>query len=149
MIDGVKIHHLNRICDERGSIWHMLRNDAEHFESFGEIYFATIYPGAIKGWHEHTKQTQNYAVVSGMIKLVLYDNREKSETFQKLIEVYLGDEDYKLVTIPPGVVNGYKSITPEKAIVANCSTIPHQAGEMIRYKPNQSFINYDWEIQNS
>ena len=149
MIESVKLNNLNRICDERGSIWHMLRSDSEHFEQFGEIYFATIYPGVIKGWHEHTKQTQNYAVVTGMIKLVLYDNRVNSPTYQKLEEVFVGDENYKLVTIPPGVVNGYKSITPERAIVANCSTLPHQPGEMIRYDPNDSFIDYTWDVKGS
>lgn len=149
MIEGVKINKLNRICDERGSIWHMLRNDADHFEAFGEIYFATIYPGAIKAWHEHTQQTQNYAVISGMIKLVLYDNRQTSKTFKNLMEVFIGDENYQLVTIPPGIVNGYKSITPDRAIVANCANLPHTPNEMIRYDPKESFIDYNWEVQNS
>ena len=149
MIEGVKIHELNRICDERGSIWHMLRSDAKHFEKFGEIYFATIYPGVVKGWHEHTLQTQNYAVVDGMIKLVMYDNRPTSNTFQTLMEVFLGDENYKLATIPPGVINGYKSITQNRAIVANCSTLPHSPGEMIRHDPHNCFIEYNWNVTDS
>lgn len=149
MLAGVKIHNLNRICDERGSIWHMLRSDADHFEQFGEIYFATIYPGVVKGWHEHTEQTQNYAVVSGMIKLVLYDNRPNSETFQMIQEIFIGDENYKLVTIPPGIINGYKSITSGRAIVANCSTLPHRQGEMIRHNPHDCFIKYTWEVKSS
>ena len=149
MIEGVRIHELNRICDERGSIWHMLRSDAEHFEKFGEIYFATIYPGVVKGWHEHTLQTQNYAVVDGMIKLVMYDNRPTSNTFQTLMEVFLGDENYKLATIPPGVINGYKSLTPSRAIVANCSTLPHSPGEMIRHDPHNCFIKYNWNVKDS
>lgn len=149
MLEDVKITDLKRICDERGSIWHMLRCDSEHFEKFGEIYFATIYPGVIKGWHEHTEQTQNYAVIAGMIKLVLYDNRVNSPTYKKLAEVFVGDENYKLVTIPPGIVNGYKSITPDRAIVANCATLPHRSGEMIRYDPQESFIDYSWDVKNS
>ena len=149
MIEGVTIHELNRICDERGSIWHMLRSDAEHFEKFGEIYFATVYPGVVKGWHEHTLQTQNYAVIDGMIKLVMYDNRPTSNTFQTLMEVFLGDENYKLATIPPGVINGYKSLTPNRAIVANCSTLPHSTGEMIRHDPHNCFIEYNWNVTDT
>ena len=76
MINDVIITKLKKIPDERGTILHMLRNDSPHFDKFGEIYFSTAYPGVIKGWHEHTKQTQNYAVVTGMIKLVLIDNRK-------------------------------------------------------------------------
>ena len=71
MIDGVLIHSLRQIPDERGKIMHMLRCDDPHFEQFGEIYFSVVYPGVIKGWHIHRAMTLNYAVVSGMIKLVL------------------------------------------------------------------------------
>ena len=59
---------------------HMMRADDPLFEQFGEIYFSTVYPGAIKGWHMHKEMTLNYAVVLGMIKLVLYDEREGSPT---------------------------------------------------------------------
>jgi dTDP-4-dehydrorhamnose 3,5-epimerase len=79
-INDVIITPLKKISDERGCIMHMLRADAPHFEQFGEIYFSTAYPSVIKGWHEHTKQVQNYAVIDGMIKLVLYDNRKNSST---------------------------------------------------------------------
>ena len=48
----------------------------------------------IKGWHEHTKQTQNYCVIKGMIKLVLYDNRKNSETYKELNELFIGDKNY-------------------------------------------------------
>jgi len=146
-IEGVLIKPLRKIPDERGSIMHMLRNDDEHFEQFGEVYFSTAYPGAIKGWHEHTKQVQNYAVVFGMIKLVLYDNRKDSETYKELIEIFMGDLNYVLVRIPTGVINGYKCIGDKTSIVANCSTLPHVAdGEMIRYDPLSDIVPYKWDL---
>ena len=81
---GVIITDLRKIPDERGAIFHMLRKNDKHFIEFGEIYFSIAYPGIIKGWHEHKKQIQNYAVVEGMIKLVLFDNRKN----QKVIESF-------------------------------------------------------------
>ena len=66
------INKLKQIPDERGAIYHMLRRDNSHFIEFGEIYFSIAFPGKIKGWHEHTKQIQNYAVIYGKIKLVLF-----------------------------------------------------------------------------
>ena len=78
MIDGVEIISLKQIPDERGKVMHMLRCDSEHFEKFGEIYFSCVYPGAIKGWHGHKKMTLNYAVVKGMVKLVLYDPEDRN-----------------------------------------------------------------------
>ena len=147
-IEGVIIKNLKKIPDERGSIMHMLRSDDEIFEKFGEIYFSTAYPGVIKGWHEHKEQIQNYAVIQGMIKLVLFDNRESSSTYKNLIEVFMGDLNYVLVRIPTGIINGYKCIGDKTAIIANCATIPHKAsGEMNRYDPlSNELIPYKWDI---
>ena len=74
-IEDVLLTPLRRIPDERGMILHMLRSDQQHFLQFGEIYFSTIYPNVVKGWHIHKEMTLNYAVPVGMIKLVLYDER--------------------------------------------------------------------------
>ena len=55
MIEGASSSPLRRIPDERGTIMHMLRRDDPHFLEFGEIYFTTIYQGAVKGWHRHAR----------------------------------------------------------------------------------------------
>lgn len=144
MIDGVEINQLNIIPDERGMILKMLRNDDPVFKEFGEIYFSVIYPGVVKGWHIHKKMTLNYAVVSGSIKLVLYDNREDSPTKGEVQEIFLGRENYKLVTIPPMVWNGFKGVGTESAIVANCATLPHDPDEIDRMDPFENDIPYDW-----
>ncbi len=148
MIDGVKIVPLKKIPDERGTIMHMLRCDSPDFEKFGEIYFSTVYPGAIKGWHIHKEMTLNYAVVHGMIKLVLYDDRPGSKTKGELQEIFLGSENYALVKIPPLVWNGFKGMGTETGIVANCSTVPHSAGEIERMDPFDKRIPYDWALKH-
>ncbi|MFC1977607.1 dTDP-4-dehydrorhamnose 3,5-epimerase family protein [Chloroflexota bacterium] len=146
MIAGVKLKPLSKIIDERGMIMHMLRCDDPDFEKFGEIYFSTAYPGTIKGWHEHTQQTQNYAVIQGVIKLVLYDNRPDSPTYKELMEIFTGEDNYQLIRIPPGVINGFKAIGTKTALVANCTTLPHQPNEMIRYEPLGDKVPYKWDI---
>ncbi len=146
MIDGVKITPLRQILDERGKIMHMLRCDAPGFQGFGEIYFSCVYPGAIKGWHIHSRMTLNYAVPHGHIKFVLYDDREGSPTRGELQEVFLGPDNYCLVTVPPFVWNGFKGIGDEMAIVANCSSIPHDPDEIDRLDPFDPAIPYNWEI---
>ena len=148
MIEGVKIIPLKQIPDERGKIMHMLRCTDPHFEKFGEVYFSVAYPNVIKGWHLHTKQTQFYAVISGMIKLVLFDERKDSKTKGELMEIFTGEDNYQLIRIPVGVVNGYKTIGVKTAIVANCATEPHDPDEMKRYDPLISHIKYDWSIKH-
>lgn len=146
MIEGVLIHPLRKICDERGKIMHMLRCDAPHFEQFGEVYFSTAYPGVIKGWHEHTRQVQFYAVPVGMIKLVLWDNRPDSPTYRELMELFTGEDAYQLVRIPTGVINGYKVIGTKEAMVANCATLVHEPDEMLRYDPLGDKVPYSWDL---
>lgn len=146
MIDGVLIKPLKQISDERGKIMHMMRSDDPHFEDFGEIYFSVVYPDVIKGWHLHTQMTLNYAVVSGMIKLVLYDARKESPTKGELHELYIGEDNYALVKIPPGIYNGFKGIGVKPAIVANCSDIPHDPEEIKRIDPFSKDISYNWDL---
>ncbi|MCX6731158.1 MAG: dTDP-4-dehydrorhamnose 3,5-epimerase family protein [Candidatus Roizmanbacteria bacterium] len=146
MIDGVIVTQLKKIADERGTIMHMLRKDSPVFEEFGEIYFSTVYPGVVKGWHIHSKMTLNYAVVHGMIKLVLYDDRKGSRTHGELMEIFIGDDNYCLVTIPPAIWNGFKCIGTKTAIVANCATHLHEVGEIKRLEPKCTSIPYKWEI---
>jgi dTDP-4-dehydrorhamnose 3,5-epimerase len=148
MIEGVFIHPLRQIPDERGKIMHMLRADDAHFEQFGEIYFSMVYPGVIKGWHIHRQMTLNYAVVAGMIKLVLYDDRPDSPTQGQVQELFIGESNYVLVKIPPGIWNGFKGIGITPAIVANCATHPHEPDEITRLDPFDNTIPYDWSLRH-
>jgi len=146
MIDGVMVTPLKQILDERGKIMHMLRSDSDNFKGFGEIYFSCVYPGAIKGWHIHSRMTLNYAVPHGHIKFVLYDDRPESPTKGELQELFLGQDNYCLVTVPPFVWNGFKGIGTEMAIVANCTDISHDPTEIDRLDPFDPRIPYKWDI---
>jgi dTDP-4-dehydrorhamnose 3,5-epimerase len=148
VIQGVELHPLKQIADERGKIMHMLRCDDPWFRQFGEVYFSVVYPGAIKGWHLHRRMTLNYAVVSGVIKLVLYDDREGSATRGELAELYAGEDNYCLITIPAMVWNGFKGIGVKPAIVANCATEPHSPDEIVRMDPFSEKIPYDWSLKH-
>lgn len=146
MIKGIAITPLKKIPDERGTIIHMLRNDSPLFHTFGEIYFSTVYPGVVKGWHLHEKMTLNYAVIQGMIRLVLYDDRKDSPSRGQLQEIFTGEDNYSLITIPPGIWNGFKGIGVKTAIVANCSDIPHDPKEIKRMDFINDVIKYNWDI---
>ena len=148
MISGIKITPKKQIFDERGKIMHMLRSDEKIFKKFGEIYFSSTSPGAVKAWHKHKKMTLNYVVVSGKIKLVLFDDRKNSKTYGRIQEIYLSTENYFLVTVPPMIWNGFKAIDNKSAIVANCSDIPHDPKEIVRIPFNSEIIPYDWSMKN-
>ncbi|HMA05461.1 MAG TPA: dTDP-4-dehydrorhamnose 3,5-epimerase family protein [Methanomicrobiales archaeon] len=144
----MKVEPLAQILDERGKVMHMLRRDSPDFLGFGEIYFSCVYPGAVKAWHLHREMTLRYAVPVGEVKLVLFDDRPGSPTKGELQEIFLGPDNYRLVTIPPLIWNGFKGVGPTMALVANCATIPHDPGEIERRDPADPSIPYDWGIHH-
>jgi dTDP-4-dehydrorhamnose 3,5-epimerase len=148
MIDGVKIVPLRQIVDERGKIMHMVKATDEHFVGFGEIYFSCAWPGTVKAWHIHQTMTVNNAVISGRAKLVLYDMRPESPTRGELQEVYIGEDNYSLVQMPPGIANGYKAYGDKLVILANCASEPHDPQEMLRLDPFTPEIPYRWDLKH-
>jgi len=149
MIDGVKITSRNIIPDDRGRIMHIMKCSDQQFKTFGEVYCSTVYPGVIKGWHMHKKMTLNYLVLKGNIKFVLYDDRPESLTYKQIQEIYMGENQYVMVTVPPLVWNGFKGIGTEEAMVINFTDIPHDPNEIVRMDPHKNgMIEYDWSIRD-
>ena len=147
MIDGVKVKPLKVIPDERGRLMEMLRADDEVFEKFGQVYVTTTYPGVVKAWHKHMKQSDNMACVAGMIKIVLFDGRDGSKTSRELSEIYAGVHNPVLVHIPAGVYHGWKCISQEEAVVVNAPTEAYdrEHPDEQRLDPHGDDIPYDWE----
>jgi dTDP-4-dehydrorhamnose 3,5-epimerase len=147
MIEGVKIKRLKVIPDERGRLMEMLRSDDDLFIAFGQVYLTTAYPGVVKGWHYHKKQTDTMVVVKGMMKIVLYDNREGSSTKGEVNEFFMGIHNPLLLQIPPLLMHGFKCISDEEAMVINCptETYDYENPDEFRIDPHQNEIPYEWE----
>lgn len=149
MIDGVKTKTLVTHADERGWLFEILRADDSLFLKFGQAYITAVYPGVVKAWHCHAKQTDHFAVVSGMAKLVLADLREDSPTRGEINEFLIGDQNRMLVQIPPGVYHGLKGIGTATALALNCPTESYDAArpDEIRLPYTCDEIPYDWDIR--
>ena len=147
MIDGVKIKKLKVIPDERGRLMEILRNDDDLFIKFGQMYMTTAYPGVVKAWHYHKKQTDNMSVLKGMMKIVLYDSRDESPTKGEVNEFFAGEHNSLLIQIPRGLYHGFKCISDNEAIVINCPTEVYNYKEPDEYRidPHSTEIPYNWE----
>jgi len=148
MINDVVITPLRQICDERGKVMKMISRTDAVFREFGEVYFSVAYPNVIKGWHIHKRMTLNYAVPVGHIKFVLYDDRQDSSTRGEIQEIFLGPDNYCLVTVPPLIWNGFKCIGSEAAMVANCANISHDPHESDKRDPFDKTFPYDWALKH-
>jgi dTDP-4-dehydrorhamnose 3,5-epimerase len=146
VIEGVRIKPLKMIPDERGFVMEMLRDDDDVFQRFGQVYLSVVYPGVVKGWHYHAKQTDHFVIVKGMAKVVLYDRREGSKSRGEVNEFFMGEHNPILLVIPPHVLHGMKGIGTEPAYLVNTPTehYVHAQPDEFRMAPDDPSIPYDW-----
>jgi dTDP-4-dehydrorhamnose 3,5-epimerase len=145
-IEGVKVKPLRLIPDDRGWLLEILRcDDAELFSKFGQVYVSATYPGVVKAWHYHERQVDNFACITGMVKLVLIDTRPGSPTEGTVNEFWIGAQNPMVVQVPNLVYHGWKNIGQEVALVLNVPTEPYRYGDPDEYRIEpHGTLPYDW-----
>jgi dTDP-4-dehydrorhamnose 3,5-epimerase len=149
VIEGVEVKKLVTNADERGALTEIVRNDEPFFVTFGQCYVSVSYPGVIRAWHYHKKQTDYFCCIKGMIKVPLYDGREGSATHGEINEFFIGERNLAVVKIPIGVMHGFKVVGDEPAYLLNFPTEPYRRDDPDEYRvPYDSpDIPYDWSIK--
>jgi dTDP-4-dehydrorhamnose 3,5-epimerase len=149
MIDGVRFKPLRLIPDDRGYLMEVLRDDDELFERFGQCYISATYPGIVKAWHAHQRQTDNFCCVHGNVKVGLYDGRENSPTFGEIQAVVVGELNRTLVQIPPGVWHGWVCLGHDLALVLNVPTehYDYENPDELRRPWNDPSIPFEWHVK--
>jgi dTDP-4-dehydrorhamnose 3,5-epimerase len=150
MIEGVIIKELQVHKDvsdseqhqgeKEGFLMEVLREDDDLMKKFGQTVFTVSYPGTIKAFHWHKKQDDLWFISSGTAKIVLYDKREDSKTKGETQVVMAGEDDYKLILIPQGVVHGYQ-VVGNKPV----SLFYHVTEMYDTHNPDEQRIPYDDE----
>jgi dTDP-4-dehydrorhamnose 3,5-epimerase len=146
LIEGVKSKTLRVIPDDRGWLMEILRaDDPELFTRFGQVYVSATYPGVVKAWHYHERQVDNFACITGMVKLVLIDTRPGSPTEGTVNEFWIGAQNPMVVQVPNLVYHGWKNIGQEVALVLNVPTEPYRYGDPDEYRIEpHGTLPYDW-----
>lgn len=124
-IDGVHIKPLAFFEDDRGWLSELLReddikdelNDASIMPTM--CYISMTRPGIARGPHEHAQQTDYFAFISSTFKLVLWDRREGSPTYNNRIVKFCGERNPCYAVVPPGVVHAYKNVGISDGTVIN------------------------------
>jgi dTDP-4-dehydrorhamnose 3,5-epimerase len=79
----------------------------------------TTLPGRIRGWGLHQESTDRLFVVSGLVKIVVFDGRRNSPSFGKISEFTVSERNPGLLLIPPNLYHGWKNIGTTEAIIIN------------------------------
>lgn len=143
---GVVVTPLKLVANERGRLLEVQRSDDPHFPGFGQIYVTQSFAGVVKAWYRHRVQVDQIAAISGLVKLVLYDDREGSPTNGMITEIYMGELAPKLVLIPPGIWHGFKAVGETSAFLVHLNDQPFMshAPDEERLDAATAKIPYSW-----
>jgi dTDP-4-dehydrorhamnose 3,5-epimerase len=98
----------------------------------------------------HKLQSDRYFLVTGSIRVVLYDGRTRSPT-QGRFEVHnLTRLAPGLLLIPPGVWHADQNWGDDEAILMNFPTRPYDpdAPDKYRVDPHSGEIPFDWTLRD-
>jgi len=127
-------------------VMEILRDDDEMFVRFGQVYVSAAFPGVVKAWHCHQRQTDSFCVLRGNAMIGLYDDREVSPTCGQAQGIVCGELKPLVVQIPPLVWHGFRAVGGEMAVVLNISTEHYNADEPdeLRRPLDDPAIPFDW-----
>ena len=147
-IDGVVIKKLVTHPDDRGYLREVLRDDDDLLTQFGQTVVTKTHPGVIKAFHWHHHQDDLWYVAAGMARVVLYDRRPGSPTYQETQVVYAGEDNPVLILIPAGIAHGYQVLGNQPVLlfytVTRCYDSANPDEERIPY--DDPSIGFDWSI---
>ena len=150
MIYGVKVKKLNIICDDRGFLTEVLKFGEETFRNIKQTTYTETYPGVIKAFHYHKKQTDIWFVVKGMAQVVLYDLRKTSPTKGETNVFYMGEKNPILLLIPPMVAHGYRVLGNQPVGLFYHTDKPYNPKKPDEYRIpfDDPKIGFDWTTKN-
>lgn len=142
VIEGVVLTPLKSIFQAKGNVLHAMKKSDPGFNGFGEAYFSTVNCGDVKGWKKHLRMTMNLVVPVGEIRFVIYDGRNESSTKGSFFDVYLSQQNYQRLTVPPGVWMGFKGLGGNLNLLLNIADLAHDPDESENVSLDS--IPYDW-----
>jgi dTDP-4-dehydrorhamnose 3,5-epimerase len=148
-IEGVVYSRAITHVDHRGSLTEVVNFDDPFWdEPVVYSYCFTIRPGRIKGWGMHLKQADRYFLTTGSVRVVLYDGRVGSPTYEQFAEFHLADASRGRLLIPPGVWHADQNWGDTEAALMNFPTRPfnHADPDKHRIDPHSGLIPFDFTL---
>jgi len=111
LLAGVEVREVRNIVTRNGLTTEVYRSDWQAGSApVAQTLYVSLRPGAVSAWHCHETQLDRIFVVAGSMKLVLFDDRERSPTLGQINEFFLDRARPTLVTVPPGIWHGVQNL---------------------------------------
>lgn len=119
-IDGVEVREVKHVVTANGHTTELFREDwGVVRRPVVQMIHVSLRAGALSAWHMHKLKTDYLFVVGGIVKLVLYDDRDGSPSKGQLDVLHLSGMRPMLVVIPPGVWHGLQALSAEGCSFVN------------------------------
>ncbi len=142
MIDGLQVRELPSQAGAAGLAIELWQGEPARGHLASSCY--NLFPGIIEAWRVNERSFERVICLRGMIKLVTCDRRPDSPTRDEVSELFLGEYRYREITIPPGVLRGWKAIGDMPALIL--SILEGEAGESRAIGAEEAGVPYDWKI---
>lgn len=106
----------------------------------GDINITWAYPGRVVAWHRHQKQSDHWFVIKGFLKVGLLDD------LGQVRWVYLGENDRKVLTIPPGIWHGYMVLGEQEAVLMYYITSKYNPEDPDEERLSVEEAGIDWSV---
>ena len=150
-IEGVELVRLAPHVDHRGALTEVFDpGQAFWRDPLVYSYAVTIRPGRIKGWGMHKLQADRYFIAAGCVRVVLYDGRTNSSTYERYAEFHFTETSPGLLRIPPGVWHADQNWGERDVVIMNFPTRPYDHANPDKYRidPHSGEIPFDWALRD-
>lgn len=137
-LPGVFVTQERVIPTRGGPVKHAMKRASDGYRDFGEAYFSTVEPKAIKGWKKHTRMTLNLVVASGDIAFFVADDRN-GRPDDKIYVVTLGAGNHGRLTVAPGYWMAFAGASADPSLLLNIADIPHDPAEGVTLDLDEAF----------
>ena len=119
-IEGLRFRPARPVPHEDGHVVEVARAD---WPVLGgpvvQVHTTTTLPGRIRAWGLHQRSTDRLFVVSGLIRLAVFDGRTGSPSFGQVNSLLVSELSPGLLIVPPNLYHGWKNIGATEAVIIN------------------------------
>lgn len=146
MIDGLVIKKVAAHADSEGFFAELVKFGEDIFHEIRQTSYSQAKPGVIKAFHYHP-YWEIWCVVKGRAKIVIADIREGSLTRGNTEVIMTGEDDMKVIAIPPGVAHGYQVLGDSAMGIIYHAEEPYDpAHPKIEHLAHDTpLIGFDWD----
>lgn len=120
LVAGVRFRPTRPVPHEDGHVTEVARANWEVLGApLVQVHITTTFPGRVRAWGLHPLGMDRLFVVSGLVKLVVFDGRKDSPTLGLLSEFVVSEKNPGLLLVPSNVYHGWKNIGTSEAIIIN------------------------------